>query len=144
MDAFHGVISCDTCLTTVTQPPYSLSYTLRLSNDLGCVVADDINIQVERSWNIFIPNAFSPNADGINDYLKPYASQSVAATKRFQIFNRWGDLVFSTENTDINIQGWNGTFMGKNQSSGVYLYQLEVELLDGKTEMLSGEVLLIR
>ncbi len=75
---------------------------------------------------IFVPTAFSPNNDGINDIFKIYGDCNV---KRFtmHIFNRWGDKIFQTQDQD---QGWSGYFRGHLADPGVYLYQVLFEYID--------------
>jgi gliding motility-associated-like protein len=95
---------------------------------------------------LFMPNAFSPNHDGMNDVLKPFLKADFYPinTYRFSIFNRWGNLVFQT--TDKN-EGWNGTWQGQDQPNEVYVWVIKISYSD-KTEtknlLLSGDVLLMR
>ena len=77
---------------------------------------------------IRVPSGFSPNNDGSNDV--PYVRGFGIETMLFQVYNRWGQLVFST--TDQHI-GWDGTYQGVPQEVEVYIYTLEVEFMDGKT-----------
>jgi gliding motility-associated-like protein len=72
---------------------------------------------------LFVPNAFTPNGDGQNDALYVRFQGSVDRLD-FKIYNRWGELVFATDNKDI---GWDGIFQGKLQSTDVFGYYLELE-----------------
>lgn len=94
---------------------------------------------------IYIPNAFSPNDDGINDRFKIYSTKRDLTIKKYLIFNRWGQQVyqandFSLENNDI---WWNGRTSTENLPIGVYVYLIEVELSPGNLKTYSGDVLLI-
>ena len=95
---------------------------------------------------LFIPNAFSPNHDGMNDVLKPFLKADFYPinTYQFSIFNRWGNLVFQT--TDKN-DAWNGTWQGQDLPNEVYVWVIKINYSD-KTEiknlLLSGDVLLMR
>ncbi|MFZ4544926.1 MAG: gliding motility-associated C-terminal domain-containing protein, partial [Saprospiraceae bacterium] len=95
---------------------------------------------------VFIPNTFSPNDDGFNDFFTVFGDPTVFKVKMIHIFNRWGDLVFET--TDIlpsdETKGWDGKFKGLVQSDGMYVYNLEIELFDKSTRQLKGEVFLLK
>jgi gliding motility-associated-like protein len=87
---------------------------------------------------IFIPNAFTPNGDGKNDYFKPEGTTISAIDMK--IFNQWGELIYRTN----QLTGWNGTYNGKIQPSGVYTYTIRI-ILNNKTEMIrKGAVNLLR
>lgn len=88
---------------------------------------------------IYIPNAFTPNDDGANDLFTVYGK----SLKRvgMQIFDRWGELLFQSENQD---NGWNGKYKDEYVQPGVYIYQVKAEYLNGKTVEKSGSVTVIR
>lgn len=89
---------------------------------------------------IDLPNAFSPNGDGMNDIL--YVRGYGIATMEFKVFNRWGELVF--ESYDIK-DGWDGTYKSKAQEMEVYVYTLQAKFLDGtETGIRKGNVTLLR
>lgn len=89
--------------------------------------------------SVFVPNAFTPNGDGKNDVLKVY-SLSVKSL-HFMVFNQWGQKIFETTNRD---EGWDGTYKGARQPSGVYMYVCSVTLLDGSEVVKKGAVNLVR
>lgn len=96
--------------------------------------------------NVFMPNVFSPNFDGVNDYLKPYLSfNSALRIRSMQVFNKWGGLVFE-ENTNpgSELVGWDGTFLSKPAEIGVYVFLIIMEQQNGETLSLSGDVMLLR
>ncbi|MEO0337692.1 MAG: gliding motility-associated C-terminal domain-containing protein [Bacteroidota bacterium] len=107
-----------------------------------------INIAVDKEiceTKVFMPDAFSPNRDGINDELKPFFSaQLEIQSYRFAVYNRWGNLVYQT--MDMN-QGWDGWTKEKRNTGGLYMWTLEYTLGSSdsfqKVERLSGEVLLM-
>jgi len=88
---------------------------------------------------IFIPNSFSPNGDGLNDRLMVYGY--VIRDMQFTIFNQWGEKIF--ESRDQNT-GWDGTHKGKGQPSGVYIYVAKFTLRDGSTIERKGTINLVR
>ena len=86
-----------------------------------------------------VPMAFSPNGDGNNDFLFVYGGQIEKFT--FEVYDRWGEKVFTTSSQDI---GWDGTFNGKDVSSGVYIYKLKAFFTDGELETSQGNITLVR
>lgn len=115
---------------------YSLTAT---KND--CAATE--NIEVNKDCYTDVPNAFTPNGDGVNDYFYPrqLLSKGVVGFS-MMIFDRWGQKVFETTNT--NGRGWDGKFNGKDQPMGVYIYQIKAILKNGKVENYSGNVTLMR
>ncbi len=89
---------------------------------------------------VFVPTGFTPNGDGKNDVIRPIA---VGLTKLeyFQIFNRWGQLVFSTTTSG---RGWDGKIGGKEQGTGVYVWVVKGVDFTGKSVFAKGTVTLIR
>ncbi len=103
----------------------------------GCSRRD--TIFVDSACPFFIPNAFTPNGDGINDEFRIITDGNQRFL--FQIFNRWGQLIFQT--TDPSV-GWDGTYKGQPQEIGVYVYQLETQFSNGISKIRSGNITLIR
>ncbi len=91
------------------------------------------------SKEIFVPNVFTPNGDGINDILLVYGNY--IGSIQFRIFNQWGEMIFASGNIS---NGWNGTHKGKQQPVGVYAYTLKVVLQDGTVINKKGSINLIR
>lgn len=113
--------------------------TLLVSNQFNCKDSITKEIIVNEPNNVFVPNSFTPNNDGLNDTFKPIVPYYKTAT--LQIFNRWGDLILNTNNIE---QGWDGKIKGANAPNDVYVYKLLVEFLDGKTQKLDGHITLAR
>lgn len=116
-------------------------YVMRVSEPEGCFGTDDIVVTVFKTGpDIFIPTAFTPNSDGRNDVLKPIAV-GIKAFTYFKIYNRWGQMLFSTSETG---KGWDGRFGGFDQPSGTYVFSAEgIDYLDKKL-VKKGTVVLIR
>lgn len=108
-----------------------------LVDNNGCVRTDTIEIGNACPW--FIPNAFTPNGDGLNDIFKPITDGNQEFT--FTIFNRWGQLVFQTSNPN---DGWDGTYEGHEEEMGVYVYELRTVFTNGRVKTAQGNVTLIR
>lgn len=89
--------------------------------------------------DVFIPNTFTPNGDGKNDVLKIYGNNVKGVI--IKIFNQWGELIFVT--VDKN-SGWNGTYKGKNQPVGVYIYAATVTLDNGQVINKKGTINLVK
>ncbi|HEY1165993.1 MAG TPA: gliding motility-associated C-terminal domain-containing protein [Chitinophaga sp.] len=91
------------------------------------------------SQDLFIPNAFTPNNDGLNDQFK--AEGNIISGQSMKIFNQWGELIFETSATG---EGWDGTHKGKAQPVGVYIYAIRLKLADGTEVLKKGSINLIR
>ena len=91
--------------------------------------------------NLTLPNAFSPNGDGVNDQFCIQGWNDCIQSFRIMIFNRWGEKVFET--TDIN-KGWDGTYKGQLMNTDVFVYRLEGKTHDGKGFSLKGNITLVR
>lgn len=97
------------------------SYRLVSTTLEGCTGFDEINIRVFSSGpSIFMPNAFTPNGDGLNDKIRPILA-GVQRLDYFRVYNRYGQIVFESSNTEA---GWDGTFKGLKQPSGTFVYQV--------------------
>ncbi|MEL6865454.1 MAG: T9SS type B sorting domain-containing protein, partial [Bacteroidota bacterium] len=135
-------LSCTDCSQPKAQTLHSTTYQLEISNEAGCTVLEKVSVEVLPKRDLFIPNAFTPNGDGHNDTFTVFAGDQVSAIKNLQIFDRWGSVLFSQQNVIANSEqdGWDGTFGGKQMGMGVYIYQMEVEYIDGSQEIVSGDM----
>ncbi len=107
----------------------------------GCIANDTVWVKNDCYMNI--PNVFSPNGDGVNDYFFPRQFlTSGLTTFKMEIFNRWGQLIFETTNLDG--RGWDGTFNGVAQPEGVFVFLISATFKDGQMERHQGNVTLIR
>ena len=119
----------------------SIRFVVSVSVVEGCSATDDINILVFKTGpEIFVPSAFTPNNDGKNDVLKPVAV-GMKQVNFFRIYNRWGQMVYSTSQLG---QGWSGTFGGADQASGTYVYTVEATDYLNKKILKKGTVVLLR
>lgn len=123
-------------------PQYdSVTYQVKVSTAEGCSAYDNIKVIVFKTKpDIFIPSAFTPNRDGLNDVLraKPVGMKQF---KYFKVFNRWGVMMFSTTEEH---HGWDGTYGGSTQASGTYVYVAQGVDYTGKLLTKRGTVVLIR
>lgn len=102
-----------------------------------CYMIDDLIDNY--SYDIGVPQAFSPNGDGNNDIL--YVKGDGINTLTFKVYNRYGQLVFSSNSQTI---GWNGNFKGKEENPGVFVWVLECEFVDGIKANRKGNITLLR
>jgi gliding motility-associated-like protein len=110
-------------------------------NEANCVDSAYIKVKVFQTLpSVFVPNAFTPNRDGRNDMLRPIAV-GIAHIDYFQIYNRWGQMVFSTS---VNQHGWDGTIGGKLQPSGTYVWIVKAVDYLGTPYMQRGTLVLLR
>jgi gliding motility-associated-like protein len=134
-------LSCDTCANPIATPTVTTEYIVTASNQQGCRNADSVLITVNDKpcHTLFVPNAFSPNGDNVNDV--EYVYGDCIQSLDFKIFDRWGNKVFET--TDQSV-GWDGRYKGQPASSDVYDYTLIVTQSNGKTTSLKGNITLVR
>ncbi len=125
----------------LAHPVYTTTYTVTVTTDNGCTGKDSVTVFVDARPTIFIPNAFSPNGDGLNDVLHIVVLDDFSEIHSFRIYNRWGELVFS--GTDKN-QGWDGTFQGEPQEMGTYIYVVEGLAANGEPFVRKGNITLLR
>ncbi len=120
--------------------PGMYSLTVR-TEPLGC--SNTATIEITKDCYIDIPNAFTPNGDGVNDYFFPKQLSAQKITQfKMKIFNRWGELIFETNKKDS--RGWDGQFNGKPQPEGTYVYIINAEINGTRPEHYQGNITLIR
>lgn len=126
--------------------PRSSSISLSIKDANGCTTDDDIWIDVISKPDIEIPNIFTPNSDGVNDYFFIKSGAGVEKINRLMIFDNWGEKLFDKKDLrqNVSIDGWDGKFKGEVVPSGVYIYKLILELKDGSIEEIIGDVTVIR
>jgi len=114
-------------------------YIVTATDDNGCVATDEVTITYTVETKTFVPNAFTPNGDGKNDYLQIFGTGIEQV--EFSLFDRWGELVYYT--TDPNGL-WDGVYENEALNSAVFYYYLYVRYVDGTDEQKKGDVTLIR
>jgi len=136
----------DTLYPTAINPGINTNYTLFVQDENGCFTTDDFTLIVNRERLVYIPNAFSPNGDGSNDVFTIYSNKGVAEVQLFQVFDRWGNLVFQDGGFQPNdlTRGWNGIFNGQAMNPAVYVFYATILFKDGEVEVYQGDVTLMR
>jgi gliding motility-associated-like protein len=127
-------------------PTSTVTVEVTATNERGCAVTEEIEVKVRKRNGIFVPNVFTPNNDGKNDYLTVYAGEGVDMIRSFQVFDRWGNLIFDRTNFSANLefQGWDGRYNGKLVRPGVYIYRVVTLLADGSEKVYHGDVTIRR
>jgi gliding motility-associated-like protein len=116
------------------------TYYVKMTID-GCAATDTIS--VAKDCYMDIPNVFTPNGDGMNDYFFPRLDLTKGLTTfNLQIFNRWGQLIFTSSSLDG--RGWDGRFNDMAQPEGVYVYIIDATFKDGQKEHHQGNLTLLR
>ncbi len=139
-------LSCGDCLSPIAEPTTNTTYTITVVNNGGCVTVDSIRIIVTCDGkNLFVPNTFSPNGDGMNDWFY-VQGKGLSTIQSMRIFNRWGQLVFEKKNFSPNVEqdGWDGNFNGRKAPVDVYIYTIEVVCENSQVIAYNGNVALIR
>jgi len=133
-------------LTPTFSAPTGNTYTLTVTDEKGCKASAAVKIDVVvcESW-IKVPEAFSPNADGVNDFFTVFGKN--IASYQIRIFNRWGEVVYeSSDEGELNVlnRGWDGTHKGKVQPLNTFVYQIIAKDVNGYKIEKAGNLTLIR
>lgn len=139
-------LSCSNCQNPTVTGGDNISYTVKVTTASGCSATDKVNVIVTCTGaNVFVPNTFTPNGDGMNDvfYIR---GNGIFAVKSLRIFNRWGEMIFEKKNITANdaSHGWNGLYKGQKAPSGTYVYLLEVLCTNRQLLKYNGTVSLIQ
>ncbi len=148
-------LSCFDCANPQASPTETTEYALVVSNALGCSQQARVLVEVVAATlpesdpppvrDVAIPNAFTPNNDGLNDVFIPVANDQVRF-QRFEVYNRWGELLFSASDFQPNDrgQGWDGTYRGRVVATGTYTYRLVALIEEKGRREYRGQVQLLR
>lgn len=128
------------------KPTENTEYNVLVKNKGGCAARDRVNVIVIcNGANVFMPNTFSPNDDGINDVFYPRGT-GLFKVKTLQIFSRWGELVFEKNSFNANDAGfgWNGTFKGLKLNPEVFVYSIEIICENNSVLVYRGNIALVK
>jgi gliding motility-associated-like protein len=123
----------------VSTPLNNISYVVIVSDTDGCSAKDTVNIIVDESTDLFVPTAFAPDGNQLNQIL--YVRGKGIKDIEFVIYDRWGEKVFETNDMK---QGWDGTFKGIKLSTAVFVYYIKATYYSGEKVEKKGDVTLIR
>ena len=142
----EGNVLCTQCDTLYLEPTDENSLVMLTIYDPNlCSVTMSASLNVITQRDVFVPNVFSPNDDGSNDFVTVWGQQGIKVHK-FEVFSRWGELVYRNTEFDANVpeEGWDGTFAGDKLQPGVFVYHAQIEYPDGYEEIIKGDITLIR
>ena len=134
-------LSCTDCPDPNAAPTQTTEYIVQAISDSGCVATSYTTITVDPQHQIYVPNAFSPNNDGINDYWEIYGYKKAWVYLSVEIFDRWGEKIFESHDIDFK---WDGTYRGTPVVIGVYTYILTVVNVDGFSTSNHGAITIIK
>ncbi len=130
-----------TILNPISFPFNSVTYILNAISDYGCKNSDTVRVNVEVKTLILVPNAFTPNQDGLNDVFRIIKTLNIERVYDVFVFNRWGNKVFEGHNSSVF---WDGTVDGDLADLGVYVYIIRAVTRDGDEITETGNVTLLR
>ncbi len=135
-------------LTPTVRPIRDIEYTVQIISIDDCEAKDRVLVRVDNEPHIYIPNAFSPwDANGTNDKVLIFADDDqILKIKVFQIFDRWGEMMFQAQNFQPNdpAHGWDGRHQGRIMVPAVFAYYAEIEMIDGRVLLYKGDITLVR
>lgn len=135
-------LNCGTCASTLASPATTTNYTVVVTNANNCTANATVQVIVTNPHVVFVPNVFSPNNDGNNDFFQIFGTLEQIAFMEMQIFNRWGEKVFESSDHHFN---WDGTYQGERAPQGIYTYQLKLTYMNGeRDELRKGSLTLLR
>ena len=134
-------IACSSCENTISQPGESTLFTVVATDTNGCEAQDTVSVDVISDHLLFIPNAFTPNGDGHNDYFQIYGKLDAIKKIDFEVFDRWGEKVYEADATDFK---WDGLYKGEKLPMAVYVYVMRTSMLDDTEQEYKGSITLLR
>lgn len=139
-------LACITCPNPRANPKHTTTYEVEVQNGGGCKSNARVTVFVTcKNGNLFIPNTFSPNKDGVNDHFYPRGT-GISMIKALRVYNRWGEIVFEKINFNVNdaSAGWDGSYKGLPLSPDVYIYTCDVICENNELLSFKGDVSLIK
>ncbi|MBC6995845.1 gliding motility-associated C-terminal domain-containing protein [Neolewinella lacunae] len=133
--------------TRVSAGPFTTTlYTVIGTNAAGCRDSATVEVAVVADRPLYVPNAFSPNGDGVNDGFTIFGGRAVAEIESLRIYDRWGGLVFENENFLPNEPslGWDGLVDGRPVNPAVFVYAARVRFVNGTVQEYGGDLTLLR
>jgi gliding motility-associated-like protein len=135
-------LDCYTCDNVTSGALQNITYTVLATDTNGCRATDTVTITVNPEYPLYVPNAFTPNNDGFNDFFEIFGNKKIWLTMTIRIFNRWGELVFETSDQKFR---WDGRYKGELLTPQVLTYVLDVDYVNGvKEKAVKGSLTLIK
>ena len=138
-------MSCTDCLQPLIFPVYEADYALLIRDEKGCEARASVRVVVEKDFRVEVPTGFTPNGDGENDLLLVHGRPGIQV-RMFRVFDRWGEIVFEARDFEVNDAaiGWDGSFRSAPVNGGVFIWQVDALLPDGREQRFRGQTTLIR
>ena len=140
-------LSCSDCPAPQVAVVQNTMFTVVASNARGCTAMDTINVNVKCDKSqIFIPNTFTPNGDGVNDKFYP-SGKGITTVKRFSVYDRWGELLYQRVDVPVDdpSYGWDGTYKGTQLKPDVYVYIINATCATtGEMMEYKGDISIVR
>ncbi len=140
-------LSCYDCKNPRVIGIEPTDYTLTITDINGCTATAEVFVDIDRNRNVYVPNVFSPNGDGINDKFQVFTGIGVERINYLRVYDRWGELVYDEKDlppSPDGALGWDGIFRGNVMNPGVFIYAVEVRFIDGKVLVYRGDAILVR
>ena len=139
-------LSCSNCLNPSAMPVNNGSYEVTLTSVDDCTDSAIVQYRVLKRRRVYVPNVFSPDANGVNDIFSVFAGPEVAEILAFKVYDKWGNEVYSLNNFQANDSnlGWDGNYRGKALDPGVFVWSVEVLFIDDAVEVYSDNVTLLK
>jgi gliding motility-associated-like protein len=144
-EPYTGTLSCIKCPTPLSKPLFTITYGVYGVDSAGCRSLDSVTVNVVKPRYVFVPTGFTPNNDFVNDVLTVRGKEGTKILN-FKIYDRWGELLYEVQDAKINddAYGWDGKFRGEYMTSGMYVWYVEAQYIDGAKEIIKGSTTLIR
>jgi gliding motility-associated-like protein len=142
-DYSEAGLDCDNCQSPGAAPTKTTTYHVTAIDDRGCEAHDTVTLTVIPDHSFFVPNLFSPNGDGDNDYFSFYGNMDGIAKFNVLIFNRWGEKIFDSNDPGFK---WDGTYKNVPQDPGVYVYVITLVFKDNAKpdDDMKGSITIVR
>lgn len=139
-------IACPSCLLTAARPVNDTEYEVTVVSTDRCETKARIKVTVDKIRSFVISNVFTPNNDGVNDFITYYAGNDVKKVLSFRIYDRWGNLVWtsSSDSHGISEIDWDGNFRGQKVMTGIYTWICDVEYIDAVIRQYKGSLTILR
>ncbi len=139
-------LSCADCAEPFVTATSSTVYTIKITDEDGCMATDSVRVMVTKQRPIYPPNAVGPEKNSPNDRFTIYGSPGADLIEELRIFDRWGNLLFENTNFALNDPnlGWDARFRGKYVDSGVYAFYARIHFIDGESLIYKGDITVVR
>ena len=139
----EAALSCYDCADPIFEGLQNQTITATVYDENNCEATANLNFKLKREIDVYVPNVFSPNDDGINDRLIVFGNtQAIEEVSSLSIYDRWGNKVFQREDFDLNdyMGSWDGNYRGKALNPDVFIWDMRLLLIDGSSLQMSGNV----